>query len=83
VTGSVPLTVTFTNQTVINQYTSSNGTLPGVTYRWNFGSGSAISTQTNPTITYYNTGSYIVRLESTGSYGMLSSIARVAVSASL
>lgn len=79
--GSVPLTVNFINLTTINQYTGS--TLPGVTYRWNFGSASLTSTETNPTVTYYQTGSYIVRLESTGSYGMLSDRARVAVSASL
>lgn len=79
--GSVPLLVNFINLTTINQYTGS--TLPGVTYRWNFGSASLISTETNPTVTYYQTGSYIVRLESTGSYGMLSSIAKFAVSASL
>lgn len=80
--GSVPLTVTFTNLTTINQYTSS-GDLPGVSYRWNFGSASLTSTETNPTVTYYQTGSYIVRLESTGSYGMLSARAKFAVSASL
>jgi PKD repeat protein len=79
--GSVPLTVNFINLTTINQYTSS-GALPGVTYKWSFGSGSVTSTQTNPTITYYNTGSYIVKLESTGSYGMTSSRVRLAVSAS-
>jgi PKD repeat protein len=79
--GSVPITVTFTNLTYINQYTGS-GTLPGVTYRWNFGSASLTSTETNPTVTYYHTGSYIVRLESTGSYGMLSDKAKFAVSAS-
>jgi PKD repeat protein len=79
--GSVPLTVTFTNLTFINQYTGS-GALPGVTYRWNFGSASLTSTETNPVVTYYQTGSYLVRLESTGSYGMLSTKARLAVSAS-
>lgn len=78
--GSVPLTVTFINLTTINQYTGS--TLPGVTYKWNFGSASLTSTEANPTVTYYQTGSYIVRLESTGSYGMLSSRAKLAVSAS-
>lgn len=80
--GSVPLTVTFTNLTFINQYTGS-GDLPGVTYRWDFGSGSLTSTSTNPTAIYYDTGSYIVRLEATGSYGMASDLARFAVSASL
>lgn len=77
--GSVPLTVTFTNLTTINQYT---GSVTGVSYVWNFGSASATSTQENPTVTYYQTGSYIVRLEATGSYGMLSSKAKFAVSAS-
>lgn len=80
--GSVPLIVNFINLTTINQYTGSVN-LPGVTYRWNFGSASLTSTETNPTVTYYQTGSYIVRLESTGSYGMLSARARFAVSASL
>lgn len=78
--GSIPLIVNFINLTTINQYTGS--TLPGVTYLWNFGSASLTSTETNPTVTYYHTGSYIVRLESTGSYGMLSSRAKFAVSAS-
>lgn len=79
--GSVPLTVTFINLTTINQYTGS-GNLPGVTYKWNFGSASLTSTETNPIVTYYQTGSYIVRLESTASYGMTSTKVRFAVSAS-
>lgn len=83
-TGSAPLTITFTNNTVINQYTASNGgdSTPNVTYKWNFGSASATSTDKNPTVTYYNPGRYTVRLEATGSYGMLSQLAKLAVSAS-
>jgi PKD repeat protein len=79
--GSVPLTVTFINLTTINQYTGS-GNLPGVTYKWNFGSASLTSTETNPVVTYYQTGSYTVRLESTASYGMTDTKVRLAVSAS-
>lgn len=79
--GSVPLTVTFINLSTINQYTGSS--LPGVTYKWNFGSASLTSNETNPTVTYYQTGSYLVRLEATASYGMTSLRERIAVSASL
>ncbi len=79
--GSVPLSVTFTNLSFINQYTGS-GNLPGVTYLWNFGSASATSTEANPTITYYQTGSYYVKLEDTGSYGMKSTSYKLFISAS-
>ena len=78
-TGSVPLTVTFTNLTTINQYT---GSFNNVSYLWTFGSASATSTVQNPTVTYYQTGSYTVRLSLTGSYGMMSSKIKFAVSAS-
>lgn len=52
---SAPATISFTNL-------STNG----VTYQWNFGDGSAISTATNPVHTYTAVGSYSVKLKSFG-----------------
>lgn len=79
--GSIPLTVNFINTSTINQYTGS--TLPGVSYLWNFGNGFGTSTDTNPTVIYTQTGSYTVKLEATGSYGMKNSKQLLYISASL
>lgn len=55
--GCRPVTVSFTNLT---QY--------GTTYNWSFGDGGS-SSQTNPTYTYYNPGTYTVTLSATGPGG--------------
>lgn len=39
------------------------------TYEWDFGDGTIISEIANPTITYYNTGTYTVTLKCTNNYG--------------
>ncbi len=48
--GQVPLTVQF--------YGSASGGTPPYSYSWNFGDGSATSTQQNPQHTYTSTGSF-------------------------
>lgn len=85
-TGPAPLTVTFVNNSINTSQT------PTSTYFWLFGSGSlsgsisaqASSSATNPTLTYWKTGSYTVILQITGSYGTQASQTRIAyVSASV
>jgi PKD repeat protein len=56
--GFSPLTVTFKNNT---QY--------GISYEWNFGDGSAVSTEFEPTHTYTALGDYDVTLKSTNALG--------------
>ena len=51
ITGCVPLNVNFTNNS-----------WHALSYQWNFGDGSAVSTQTNPAHTYIDTLSYWVTL---------------------
>jgi PKD repeat protein len=59
--GVGPLTVTFTNLTI----SPDNDT-----FLWNFGSGSLTSTAiTPPTLTYTQTGSYVIKLQETSSTG--------------
>lgn len=58
-TGCRPLSVSFTNN---SQYDSL------ATFNWNFGDG-GISTQENPSYTYYNAGTYTVSLTVTGPGG--------------
>lgn len=72
-TGSVPLTVSFLNLTPNYSATNAN------TYKWIF-SGSTTpvtpvttSALTNPSITFYNTGSYSIKLETTGSWDVTGS----------
>ena len=57
-TGSAPLTVTFTN-------TSVNG----ATYSWNFGDNTALSTDIAPTHVYQQSGNYTITLTATNQYG--------------
>jgi PKD repeat protein len=59
--GSPPLIVNFTNN-------SDAGT-----YSWDFGDGSAISTSTNPTHTFSDTGEYEIKLITTSPYGCVDS----------
>jgi gliding motility-associated-like protein len=54
----------FTNTTTIG-----DGTLPTVTYNWNFGDGSPVSTLTNPSHNYPGTGPYNVQLIATSAIG--------------
>ena len=59
--GTVPLTVTFTDQ--------STGTAP-FTYAWDFNNdGTRDSTSQNPSFTYQNTGTYTVKLTVTNTVG--------------
>ncbi len=48
---------------------STNNPANTLTYVWTFGSASATSTATNPTLAYTITGSYLVTLTTSGSYG--------------
>lgn len=67
VTGScnAPLTTTFNNTTT-----------GAVTYEWNFGDGSPISTQASPTHTYTAPGSYTVQLIATNAGGCKDTLIR-------
>lgn len=56
--GFAPLTVEFVNNTKF-----------GVSYSWDFGDGSAVSTDENPTHTYETAGSYTVVLTATNEKG--------------
>ena len=55
----------------------NNTTAGGMTYQWNFGDGSAISTATNPAHTYTANGVYSVKLKSTGCLSSVDSITKV------
>jgi len=59
--GCVPLKVSFTNLT---KYAESES------YVWYFGEGESISTSEHPTHTYYEPGTYSVRLEATNATGV-------------
>ena len=66
--GGGPLTVTFTN----NTRTPGNDT-----FYWDFGSGSLTDTSETPAdLTYTQTGSYTVRLDSTSSTGHMSTVSK-------
>lgn len=60
-TGCRPLTVQFRN---LSRFAE-----PG-TYRWSFGEGEGVSTEENPTYTYYEPGLYTVTLEASNSLGI-------------
>lgn len=62
--GGVPLTVNFTNTTVL-------GSVVPTAYNWDFGDGET-STDENPSHTYSEAGSYAVRLTITSSQGSVS-----------
>jgi gliding motility-associated-like protein len=61
-TGCAPLTVQFTNKT---EYGDAGG------FKWYFGDGQGRSTATNPVYTYYEPGTYTVRLEATNESGVV------------
>lgn len=54
-TGCAPFTVNFDNQSVTTNPATT-------TYEWDFGVGGASSTQSNPTFTYQNPGTYTVQM---------------------
>ncbi len=60
-TGCRPLTVHFRN---LSRYAA-----PGA-YRWSFGQGQGVSTEENPSYTYYEPGVYTVTLEASNSIGV-------------
>ncbi|WP_277480248.1 PKD domain-containing protein [Catalinimonas alkaloidigena] len=60
-TGCRPLTVQFRN---LSRFAE-----PG-TYRWSFGEGEGVSTEENPSYTYYEPGMYTVILEASNSNGV-------------
>ncbi len=60
-TGCRPLTVRFRN---LSRYAE-----PG-SYRWSFGQGQGVSTEENPSYTYYEPGVYTVTLEASNSIGV-------------
>ena len=59
--GCVPLSVTINN-------TTTHTEIPGTTYYWDFGDGYT-STAKNPTYTYFDAGSFIIKLTVTGPGG--------------
>jgi PKD repeat protein len=59
--GSLPA-ARFTIAQTANQVNFTNQSLRATQYSWNFGDGSALSTQNNPQHTYTSTGQYIVTL---------------------
>ncbi len=64
---AVPVNITFNNTTA-----------GGMTYQWNFGDGSAVSTATNPVHTYTASGTYAVKLKSLGCLSSTDSITKPA-----
>ncbi len=59
--GCRPLTVQFRN---LSRFAEAG------TYRWSFGQGEGVSTEENPTYTYYEPGQYTVSLEASNSNGI-------------
>jgi subtilisin family serine protease len=64
--GTAPLTVAFTNKSI--------GQIGG--YSWNFGDGSPISNETNPTHVFNGDGNFTVTLTVTATNGVISSATR-------
>lgn len=56
----------------------NNTTAGGISYQWNFGDGSSVSTSTNPVHTYTANGTYSVKLKSNGCFSTQDSITKVA-----
>jgi PKD domain len=59
----------FTSKVTAKSVTFSNTSTYGVTYSWNFGDGSTLSTLAAPTYTYAAAGTYTVTLTTTGITG--------------
>ena len=66
--GTLPF-ANFSSTNNLNIYTFSNASLRGTDYVWDFGDGSATSTQTNPTHTYNAIGTYTVTLKAKNTCG--------------
>jgi PKD repeat protein len=60
---------TYTNNGPTYQFTNTTYNTNGTTYSWNFGDGSATTSQTNPSHTYAQGGQYQVCLTATNSVG--------------
>jgi PKD repeat protein len=74
VTRTVPFTIDFQNTTSGGQVTS---------YRWDFGDGSLISTETNPSHTFTVPGNFVVTLTATGPGGSSTAMLNVVAIAEL
>lgn len=59
------------------QVSFTNNTQNGATYIWDFGDGSPVSSQTNPTHTYQTNGYFNVTLSATSPYGCVQSLTQV------
>ena len=66
--GSLPK-ATFSKTNISNQYSFTNQSTRSTQYEWNFGDGSAVSTQTSPNHTYISNGNYEVILKSKNACG--------------
>ncbi len=72
---------TNTNNGAIYQFTNTTYNTSGTTYSWNFGDGSATTSQTNPSHTYTQGGQYQVCLTATNSVGSSTYCVTVTVAA--
>jgi PKD repeat protein len=60
--GSLPK-AKFASTNTLNQYSFTNQSLRSNNYEWNFGDGSSVSTQVNPTHTFSAIGTYTIALK--------------------
>ena len=68
--GAIP-NAKFTHTNNQNQFTFSNQSVRSNQYEWDFGDGTAISTQTNPSHSYNTVGNYIVTLKAINNCGLI------------
>ncbi|HPI55235.1 MAG TPA: PKD domain-containing protein [Chitinophagaceae bacterium] len=74
--GSLPR-ARFTVSNVQNQYSFTNQSLRSNQYSWDFGDGSALSTQISPTHTYSSIGVFTVNLKASNTCGIKDSVSTV------